>query len=83
MNDKTWFDNKGNIHSEKLHLTERYTRTDLGHMQVEYAIDDPGAYSKPFKVSFAAQLMPAGDELIEYICNENNQDVPYLTGAKP
>jgi len=83
MNDKTWLDNKGNIHSEKLHLTERYTRTDLGHMQVEYTVDDPGAYSKPFKSSFTAQLMPPGDELIEYICNENNQDVPYLVGAKP
>jgi len=83
MNDKTWFDNKGNIHSEKLHLTERFTRTDLGHMQVEYTVEDPGAYSKAFKVNFTAQLMPADDELIEYVCNENNQDVPYLVGAKP
>src|SRR6185369_17150910 len=68
MNDKTWLDNKGNRHSEQLHLIERWTRPDLGHLNVEYTIDDPGAYSKPFKVNFTAQLMPKNDELIEYIC---------------
>jgi hypothetical protein len=82
MNDKTWLDNRGNRHSEKMHLVERFTRTDLGRMQVEYTVDDPGAYSKPFKVSFTAQLMPKEDELIEYVCNENNQDVPYLVGPR-
>ena len=82
MNDKTWLDNRGNRHSEKMHLVERFSRTDLGRMQVEYTIDDPGAYAKPFKVSFTAQLMPKDDELIEYVCNENNQDVPYLVGPR-
>ena len=82
MNDKTWLDNRGNRHSEKIHLVERFTRTDLGRMQVEYIVNDPGAYSKPFKVSFTAQLMPKDDELIEYVCNENNQDVPYLLGPR-
>jgi len=81
MNDKTWFDNKGNLHTEQLHLTERYTRIDLGHLQVEYTIDDPGAYSKPFTVKYTAQLMSPGEELVEYICNENNQDLPYLQGS--
>ncbi len=83
MNDKTWFDNKGDVHTEKLHLTERYTRTDLGQMRIEYTIDDPGAYSKPFTVKSTALLMPADEELHEYICNENNQDVPYLQGRRP
>jgi hypothetical protein len=82
MNDKTWFDNVGHRHSDKLHMVTRYTRTDLGHMQVDYTIDDPGAYSRPFTLKSQALLMP-GEELIEYICNENNQDAPYLQGAKP
>lgn len=81
MNDKTWFDNRGNRHSDKLHMITRYTRTDLGHMTVDYTIDDPGAYARPFTLHSEALLMP-GDELIEYVCNENNQDVPYLDGAK-
>ena len=82
FNDKTWFDNKGNPHSDKLHTIERYTRTDLGHMTVDVTVDDPGAYAKPFTAHFTAQLMP-NEELMEYICEENNQDLPYLVGPKP
>jgi hypothetical protein len=82
MNDKTWMDNRGHRHSEKMHMVERLTRTDLGHLRVEFLINDPGAYSKPFTVTFTAELMPPNDELLEYVCEENNQDVPYLVGPK-
>jgi hypothetical protein len=34
-------------------------------------IDDPGAYSRPFTTTYTATLQP-GDEIMEYICNENN-----------
>jgi hypothetical protein len=81
FNDKTWFDNHGNRHSDKLHVIERYTRTDLGTMAVEVTVDDPGAYSTPFKAIFTARLMP-GEELMEYVCQEDNQDVPYLVGPR-
>jgi hypothetical protein len=79
FNDKFWFDFKGHPHTEKLHIVERYTRTNFGTLINEITIDDPGAYARPFKVSFAAKLSP-GDELIEYICNENNQDVSHIQG---
>jgi hypothetical protein len=45
----------------------------------EVTIEDPGAYARPFKATFNATLRP-GDELIEYICNENNIDPAYLQG---
>jgi len=77
FNDKFWFDYKGHPHTEKLHTIERYTRTDLGHMAIEVTIDDPGAYAKPFTTAGKATLMP-GTELLEYICQENNQDLPWL-----
>jgi hypothetical protein len=73
FNDKSWWDNRGFPHTEKLHTIERWTRTDLGHMTVEVTIEDPGAYTKPFTVKFAARLSNPGDELMEYICQENNQ----------
>ena len=79
FNDKFWFDYKGHPHTEKLHTIERYTRTDLGHMAIEVTIDDPGAYVKPFTTIGRATLMP-GAELLEYICQENNQDLPLLQG---
>ena len=82
FNDKTWLDNRGNRHSDKMHVTERYTRQDLGTMRVDVTVDDPGAYSRPFTANFVARLMPPNDELLEYVCQENNQDVPFLVGPR-
>lgn len=79
FNDKFWFDYKGHPHTEKLHTIERFTRTDMGHMTIEVTIDDPGAYAKPFTTTGHAQIM-AGQDLMEYICQENNQDLDKLSG---
>jgi hypothetical protein len=78
-NDKFWFDFLGHPHTELMTTVERYTRTNLGNMTVETTITDPGAYTRPFKVTFQAQLRP-GEELMEYICQENNQDVSHIKG---
>ena len=80
FNDRFWFDFKGHPHTEQLHIVERYTRTSLKTLVNQITITDPGAYSRPFTVTFTAELAPPGDELIEYICSENNQDVPHLQG---
>jgi hypothetical protein len=79
-NDKFWFDFVGTPHTEQLHTIERYTRTNLGTLVNEVTIEDPGAYTRPFKVTVTARLAPKGDELMEYICQENNPDVPHLIG---
>jgi hypothetical protein len=79
-NDLFWFDFKGTPHTEQLHTIERYTRTDLGTITNDVTIIDPGAYSKPFTLHFSARLLPAGEELMEYICQENNQDVKHING---
>ncbi len=71
-NGKFWFDRRGHPHSEQLHVVERYTRLDAGRMEIKLTIDDPGAYVKPFTLTFMARLSP-GDEIMENICQENNQ----------
>jgi len=73
LNDKFWFDRRGTPHTERLHTIERWTRVDAGHLVQEVTIDDPGAYSRPFTVTFQATLSQPGDELMEYVCQENNQ----------
>jgi hypothetical protein len=35
LNDKTWVSFSVPVHTEMLHLTERYRRPDLGHLEVE------------------------------------------------
>jgi hypothetical protein len=79
FNDRFWFDYLGHPHSEQLHTIERYTRTDLGNIRLEVTIDDPVAYAKPFTTVGRARLMP-GDELMEYICNENDLDRGHYSG---
>jgi hypothetical protein len=46
----------------------------------EVTIDDPGAYTRPFTVRSTHRLM-LNDELIEYVCQENEKDRRHLRGA--
>ena len=73
FNDKFWFDRQGTPHTEQLHTIERWTRVNVGTLTNEVTIDDPGAFSRPFTVTFNARLQAPGDEIMEYICQENNQ----------
>jgi hypothetical protein len=73
FNDKGWMDHKGTPHTEQLHTIERWTRVNEGNMTNQVTIDDPGAYTRPWTVNFKAALQPPGDEIMDYICQENNQ----------
>jgi len=79
FNDRTWLDQDGHPHTEKLHVIERYTRTDELTLRYEFTIDDPGAYSAPWTNSYTIPWAP-GAELYEYICQENNIDARHLFG---
>ena len=72
-NDKFWFDRRGHPHTEKLHTIERWTRVNYSTLTNEVTVDDPGAYTKAFTVKFTAKLSKPGDELMEYVCLENDQ----------
>ena len=76
MNDKSWL----NIypHTEQLHLIEHYRRTDFAHLQVDITIEDPGAFTKPWTIHSVWNLAP-GEEIGEYVCNENNRDTQHLS----
>jgi hypothetical protein len=79
FNGKIWLDQVGKPTTEKLHVIERFKRTDYGHMTIEATIDDPGAYTKPWTVTTTYHLLP-DTELLEFICNENNRDLVHLPG---
>ncbi len=72
FNDKGWLDMAGRPQTERLRVVERYRRPSLGRLELEITVDDPGAYSKPWKVRRALDLA-VGEEVQEYICNENNK----------
>ena len=79
LNGKTWLDQIGHPTTEALHVTERFRRKDFGHMELQITIDDPKAYTKPWTVTESPVLTP-DDELLEFVCNENNRDVEHLPG---
>ena len=79
FNGKTWLDDAGHPQSERARLIERIRRPDFSHLRVELTIDDPVMYARPWTVTQEFQLEPDG-ELIEYVCGENNRDIPHLVG---
>ncbi|MBV9769873.1 MAG: carboxypeptidase regulatory-like domain-containing protein [Bryobacterales bacterium] len=79
FDSRVWLDIEAHPHSDKLHIIERYRRPDLGHMQIEITVDDPGVLAKPWTQKRVADLAP-GEEIFEYICQENNRDVEHMVG---
>jgi len=78
FNDKTWFDGAGHPHTEKLHVIERYQRPDSAHLEFEVTIDDPGAYTRAFKIYGHSPLL-LNTDLMEYWCIENGaQDLIHI-----
>ena len=83
FNDKTWLDRAGHPHSDELHVVERMRRVDHDTLQVDITIDDPKAYTKPWKGQEVFQLKPTWN-LMEMVCedNANFQEIQKLT-AQP
>jgi hypothetical protein len=80
FNDKAWLSLSGIPHTEKLHVVERFRRPDYGHLEVELTMEDSEAFTGPWKRTFTATLAPPEEEIMEFICNENNHDVSHYRG---
>jgi hypothetical protein len=79
FNDRGTLSPEGVPHSERMHMTERFRRPDLGHLEVETVIEDPDVFATPWKMTRVATLAP-GEEIMEFICNENNKDPVHMVG---
>lgn len=73
LNDKTFIDWYHTPHTEKLHVVERYKIIEGGkRMQGMVTVEDPGAFTTPWKALhyFVRRDLPIADS--EYVCAENN-----------
>jgi hypothetical protein len=77
--DTTWLDFGGHPHSEALRVTERYRRTDLGHIKRQVTLSDRQAYAKPITVD-SDMTLNADTELLEYVCAETPRERFGLVG---
>jgi hypothetical protein len=77
FNQRSWLDAAGHPRSESMRIVERWTRRDVGHMDVEITIDDPKMYTRAFTIRHTARLLPDTD-ILEAVCAENERDLIHL-----
>jgi hypothetical protein len=75
--DGGWLDVNGSPLTDAGKTTERFRRVNYGTLEIEVTIDDAKAYTRPWTVKFNQRLMP-DDELIEFICQENERSTPHF-----
>jgi hypothetical protein len=73
FNDKTWLTGTGTLHSESLHVTERYTRIDKDQINYEATMVDPEVLTQPWTIHTTI-MRRDGTRVQEYVCAENNLD---------
>jgi hypothetical protein len=83
LKDGGWLDTKkGRPHSDALRVTERFRRTDFGHMDLMITIDDPKAYLKPWTVKTTLNLLPDTD-LLEAFCDNHEKTMEHRRVTPP
>jgi len=79
FNEKSWFSRDGLPTTTALHLTERYSRPNFSTLIYDVTIDEPGAYDAPWDSGFVLGWNE-GEELFEYVCQENNVSPDAMIG---
>ena len=46
---------------------------NYGNLEIEVTVDDPKAYTKPWTAVKIRQQILADEQLIEFVCNENEK----------
>jgi hypothetical protein len=70
-----------NISSEKLHITERFSRQDAESIRYEITVNDPDTWTKPW--SMMVSLQRSAQPVYEYACHEGNIGLKgILAGAR-
>jgi hypothetical protein len=74
-----WLDVRGSPLTDAAKVIEKFRRPNFGTLEMEFTIDDPKAYTKPWTVKLTQRIM-LDTELIEFICEE--RDAKHYVGGK-
>lgn len=66
----TWLDGDGTPHSEALRFIERFRRVDPKTLEVDFTVDDPEAYTKPWGGKHTYELHPDWQILEHLNCED-------------
>ena len=72
-----WLDVNGSPYTDALKTTEKFRRPNFGTLEIDVTIDDPKAYTKPFTVRVNQRIL-VDAEMIEFVCNENEQSTDHF-----
>jgi hypothetical protein len=72
LSDDTWTDRLGTPHTEKLRVVERYRKISDNEIRVDFMVEDPGAFTIPWRA--VVNYHPEEDGYFEQVCAENNRD---------
>ena len=75
LNGKNVLDMLGMPTTEKMHVVERVRKIGPDKLDWDITIDDPGAYTKPWKEHVTFTRQPKNVELLEYICQAGNRNL--------
>jgi hypothetical protein len=67
-----WLDVNGSPYTQQAKFTHKISRPTYGHLQMDITVEDPKAYTKTFTLRIDQRIAP-DQEMIEFICNENQQ----------
>jgi len=79
LRDDLWLDMNGNPMTSAARITERIRRPTFGSLEVEFTVNDPKAYTKPWTVVLKQSIV-VDSELVDEICLENEKSLPHLVG---
>jgi hypothetical protein len=85
LNDWSWFDSKGTIHSDAMSLVERFEFADDKTMNYRVTVTDPKALTRPFTMGFTLKRrnVPGdGFEILETACVEGERGREAIVPAK-
>ena len=79
FNERFWLDRRGLPHTNQMHTIEKFTRTHQNAIAYEITVDDPGAYTAPWKGELNLSWEP-NTELFEYMCQQANYATELMVG---
>jgi len=71
INEHTWLDRDGHVHTNALHLVERLRRPEPNTLTLDITFDDPKAYTRPFTAHRTFKSAPPEWEVEEHILCED------------
>src|SRR4029450_11500049 len=73
IRDDMWLDIQGSPVTESARITERLRRVNFGLLQIEIAVNDPKAYTRPWSVTIEMAVQ-VDTQMLEEICLDNEKD---------